>query len=150
VDLKVRRVVTGHDARGKAVVTSDETLEPDVQRPGQQGCIIWTTDRVPADNAAPVQGPDNTAATIIANGAAFRIVRYEPGSAGRMHRTQSLDYGVVLSGSIVLQLDDDAEVTLHADDVLVQRGTIHNWINREKEACTIAFVVIDALPILET
>ena len=58
-----------------------------------------------------------------------------------------MDYAVILSGSIVLELDDGAEVELHAGDVLVQRGTIHNWINRGAEPCTIAFVLIDALPI---
>ncbi len=64
-----------------------------------------------------------------------------------MHRTSSIDYAVILSGSIVLELDDRAEVILNAGDVLVQRGTIHNWINRGTESCTIAFVLIAALPI---
>ena len=71
-------------------------------------------------------------------------MRYEAGTSGRMHRTQSMDCAVILNGSIVLELDDGAEVTLGAGDVLVQRGTIHNWINRGTEPCTIAFVLLDA------
>jgi quercetin dioxygenase-like cupin family protein len=58
-----------------------------------------------------------------------------------------MDYAVLLSGSIVLELDGGAEVILQAGDALVQRGTAHNWINRGTEPCTIAFVLIDALPI---
>jgi quercetin dioxygenase-like cupin family protein len=65
-----------------------------------------------------------------------------------MHRTRTLDYGVVISGSLVLELDDGIEVTLNAGDVLVQRGTIHNWINRSDAPCTVAFILIDALPIV--
>ena len=64
-----------------------------------------------------------------------------------MHRTNSLDYAVILSGSIVMELDDGAEVSLRSGDVLVQRGTVHNWINRGTEPCAIAFVLIDALPV---
>lgn len=147
MNLQIRRVVTGHDRELKAVVSSDSTVDATVSRPGQQGCVIWITDRVPADNLDPAQGPDSAKGTTVPSGAAFRIVRYDPGTAGRMHRTASLDYGVVLDGSIVLELDDKAEVTLHAGDVLVQRGTIHNWINRGTKPCTVAFVVIGALPI---
>lgn len=147
MNLRVRRVITGHDPQNKAVVESDEVIEPAVQRPGQEACIIWTTDRVPADNSGIASGPDAQAGTVVNNGVAFRILRYEAGAEGRMHRTQSLDYGVILSGSIVLELDDDATVTLHAGDVLVQRGTIHKWINEGTEPCVMAFVLIDALQI---
>lgn len=145
--LRVRRVVTGHDARLKAIVTSDDTLEPTVRRPGQEGCVIWATQRVPADNRDAADGARQTSGTTLPNGAIFRVVRYEAGAVGRMHRTRTLDYGVVISGSIVLELDDGAVATLCAGDVIVQRGTIHNWTNRGEEACTIAFVLIDALPI---
>lgn len=145
--LRVRRVVTGHDAQHKAIVTSDESLPVTTRRPGQEGYVVWATDRIPADNLDPVDGASKTTGTTLPNGAVFRVVRYEAGAAGRMHRTKTLDYGIVLSGSIVLELDDGVEVTLAAGDVLVQRGTIHNWINRGAEPCTIAFVLIDAVPI---
>ena len=76
----------------------------------------------------------------------FRIVRYEPGVSPRNHRTDSIDYAVVISGAIEMELDDKVVVQLKAGDVLVQRGTIHNWVNRGSEACVIAFVLISAKP----
>jgi quercetin dioxygenase-like cupin family protein len=147
MSLRVRRVVTGHDRQRKAIVTHDETLPVTIQRPGQEGCVVWAVERIPADNLDPADGARKAVTTTVANGAAFRIVRYQPGAMGRMHRTRSLDYAIVLCGSIVLELDDGAEVSLAAGDVLVQRGTVHNWINRGSEPCTIAFVLLDALPI---
>jgi quercetin dioxygenase-like cupin family protein len=147
MSLSVRRVVTGHNPQGKAVVTGDDTLPVSTRRPGQEGCVVWATDRIPADNLDPADGARKAAGTTMPHGVVFRIIRYEAGMVGRMHRTTSMDYGVLLSGSIVLELDDGVEVTLQAGDVLVQRGTIHNWINRGTEPCTIAFVLIDALPI---
>jgi quercetin dioxygenase-like cupin family protein len=138
--------VTGHTAQGKAVVASDATVASVPPRPGQEACVIWA-DRIPADNLDPADGARRTGTTMLANGAIFRVVRYAAGTSGRMHRTRTLDYGVLLSGSIVLLLDDDVEVKLQAGDVLVQRGTIHNWINRGSEPCTIAFVLVDAAPI---
>lgn len=143
--LSVRRVVTGHDADLRAVVVADETLPIALARPGQEVCIGWANASVPADNLAPAD--EALTESRIPGGTAFRIVRYDAGRAGRMHRTQTLDYGIVMQGSIVLELDDGAEVTLHAGDVLVQRGTIHNWVNRSDAPCTIAFVLIDAEPI---
>jgi quercetin dioxygenase-like cupin family protein len=74
------------------------------------------------------------------------VVRYEPGVAPRVHRTDSVDYGVVLAGEIDMELDG-ATVKLKAGDVLVQRGTIHNWVNRSTEPCVIAFVLVDAKPV---
>jgi quercetin dioxygenase-like cupin family protein len=147
MSLSVRRVVTGHDRQRKAIVTHDETLPVTIRRPGQEGCVVWAVERIPADNLDPTDGARKAVTTTVASGAAFRIVRYQPGAAGRMHRTSSLDYAIVLSGSIVLELDDGAEVGLAAGDVLVQRGTVHNWINRGSEPCTIAFVLLDASPI---
>jgi quercetin dioxygenase-like cupin family protein len=147
MSLHVRRVVTGHTPQGKAVVALDATMTSLSPRPGQEACVVWATDRVPADNLDPADGSRRTGSTTLPNGAIFRIVRYAAGMTGRMHRTSTLDYGVVLSGSIVLELDDGVEVTLRAGDVLVQRGTIHNWVNRGNEPCTIAFVLIDALPV---
>lgn len=148
MSLRVRRVVTGHTAQGRAVVAIDETLaSAPSARPGQEACVIWATDRVPADNLDAADGSQRTGTTTLANGAIFRVVRYAPGMTGRMHRTRTLDYGVVLGGSIVLELDDGVEVTLQAGDVLVQRGTLHNWHNRGAEPCTIAFVLVDAAPI---
>ncbi len=147
MNLRVRRVVTGHNEQRKAIITSDDIL-PNLQlkRPGQEACVVWA-DQIPADNLDPADGAHKTDSTRLPNGAVFRIVCYAPGTVGRMHRTVTLDYAIVLSGSIVLMMDDDVEVTLQTGDVLVQRGTIHNWTNRGAERCTIAFVLIDAAPI---
>ncbi len=60
-----------------------------------------------------------------------------------MHRTQTLDYGIVIQGELYLILDDNAEVRLTAGDVAVQRGTDHAWENRSNEVARIAFVLLD-------
>jgi mannose-6-phosphate isomerase-like protein (cupin superfamily) len=83
----------------------------------------------------------------LANGTVFRIVEFGPGNAPRMHRTDSIDYAVVMSGEIDMELDDGAVVHVRAGDALVQRGTIHNWVNRGTEPCRIAFILIDAQPV---
>src|SRR3954469_5189589 len=101
MSLRVRRVVTGHDGQGRAVVTADETLPVTTRRPGQEGCVVWAS-AAPADNLDPADGALIPAGTAAPDGALFRVVRYEAGLAGGMHRTQSMDYGIVLSGSIVL------------------------------------------------
>jgi quercetin dioxygenase-like cupin family protein len=150
MNLRVRRVVTGHDANGKAIVASDAVMDNVTsRRPGQEGCVVWATDTVPANNLDPVDGATLTTGVTMKNGAVFRVVRYEAGMVGAMHRTTTLDYGIVLSGAVSMVLDDGVEVELRAGDVIVQRGTIHNWINRGGEACTIAFVLVDAAPIFE-
>ena len=76
----------------------------------------------------------------------FRIGLYHPGVAPRNHRTESIDYAVVMSGEIDMEIDG-ATVHLRAGDVLVQRGTIHNWVNRGKEDCVIAFILISGKPV---
>ena len=76
----------------------------------------------------------------------FRIGEFAPGVAPRNHRTDLIDYAIVLSGEIDMDLDG-TQVHLKAGDVLVQRGTIHNWINRGTEPCVVAFVLIDAKPV---
>ena len=147
--LRVRRVVTGHNESGRAIVAIDETMAAAAPRPGHQICAVWANDHVPADNLDDTDGAALAASSRLPNGATFRIVQHAPGAVSRMHRTQTLDYGVVLAGAIVLELDDGVEVTLGAGDVLVQRGTIHKWTNRGAEPCTMAFVLLDAEPMSE-
>jgi quercetin dioxygenase-like cupin family protein len=76
----------------------------------------------------------------------FRVVSFGPGVAPRNHRTDSIDYATVISGEIDMVLDGEA-VRLKAGDVLVQRGTIHNWVNKGTEPCVIAFVLVTAKPV---
>ena len=86
--------------------------------------------------------------TALPNGTVFRVIDYAPGVTPRRHRTHSIDYAVVMSGEIWMELEAREEVLLRAGDVLVQRGTVHNWINRSDAICRIAFVLIAAAPIV--
>jgi quercetin dioxygenase-like cupin family protein len=145
--VKVRRVITGHDASGRAVVKIDETSKNVVSgRPGASSAVIWTTDAIPADNSGETDAALKKVGTTLPGGTVFRIVEFSPGVSPRVHRTDSIDYAVVISGEIDMELEKGDEVHLKAGDVLVQRGTVHNWINRGKNPCVIAFALIDAKP----
>ena len=165
-----RRVVTGHDASGRAVVLIDGAAPNAKLRKatGLTSTLLWVSDRSPADNSgssdaaereigvAPppcgsifrvVDFPPAAELGAVDNAAMLREMGIAPGRGGArhagMHRTKSIDYAVVISGEIDMLLDD-SEVHLEAGDVVVQRGTNHAWVNRGKETCRIAFVLIDA------
>jgi quercetin dioxygenase-like cupin family protein len=143
----IRRVVTGHDAAGKAVVVSDGVMDVwRSPRPGSAGCVFWTSDRAPADNSTQQDRAGVDPKTCHPFGSVLRIIEYQPGCAPRVHRTATLDYAFVLSGEIDMDLDDGS-VHLAAGDVLIQRGTIHNWVNNGVQPCVIAFVLIGANPV---
>ncbi len=145
--MKIRRVVTGHDDKGKAIVVIDEVSRDVVSfRPGATIANIWSSQGFPVDNAGMADTAKEITGTTRDNGTVFRVIEYAPGVTPRNHRTNSIDYAVVLSGEIDMELDDQV-VTLRAGDVLVQRGTIHNWVNRYGAPCVIAFVLIDARPV---
>ena len=167
----VRRVVTGHDAGGKAIVESDGPA-PNVrvrEGAGFVSTLLWVTDETPALGALRVDRADRTIGTAPPpNGTILRIVDFPPvtpevesidqkdvlaamgvdahgGGGARhpyMHRTRSVDYGIILSGEIDMLLDD-SEVHLKAGDVVIQQGTNHAWVNRSQAFCRIAFVLID-------
>jgi mannose-6-phosphate isomerase-like protein (cupin superfamily) len=148
MSLEIRRVVTGHDASGKAVVKIDEIARNiKNNRPGASSCVVWSTSGFPVDNDGEVDPSAAPIGTTIESGTVFRIVRYEPGVSPRNHRTDSVDYAVVMSGAIEMALDDGVVVKLKAGDVLVQRGTIHNWVNRGTVPCIVAFVLVAAKPV---
>ena len=119
--MKVRRVVTDHDGQGRAIVSEDEVCKGVSARPGHERCDLW-------------KAPDGTV---------FRLVEYQPGVAPRNHRTETVDYAIVLSGEIEMDLDGTL-VRLRQGDALVQRNTIHNWVNRGAQPCVIAFVLVPA------
>ena len=145
--LQVRRVITGHDVNGKARVMIDEIASRiGSSRPGATAASIWTTDTLPANNDGDFDGATRKTGTTLPGGSVFRVVEFAPGVAARNHRTDSIDYAVVMSGEIDMDLDGTV-VHLKAGDVMVQRGTIHNWIKTGKEPCTVAFVLIDAKPV---
>ena len=146
--FQVRRVITGHDDSGKAIVKIDEIVTNVREgRPGAKAAAIWTTEKFPVNNDAHDDAGARAVGTTLPGGTVFRVVEFSPGVASRNHRTDSIDYAVVLSGKIDMPLDDQM-VTLKAGDFLVQRGTVHNWVNRYDEPCVICFVLIDAHPYL--
>lgn len=145
--VQVRRVVTGHDAKGRAVVKIEEVSKNVTSsRPGATACVVWTTESFPVNNTGGADEGLRKVGTTLKNGTVFRVVEFAPGVAPRNHRTDSIDYAVVVSGEIDMEIDGSV-VHLNAGDVLVQRGTIHNWVNRGTKPCMMAFILIDAKPV---
>jgi len=152
--LQVRRIVTGHDANGKAVVATDERLTAVSRRIGANitGCEIWSTDRMPVDNSAAADAAQRAGYVKRYNyvgtgeGVAFRVTEWAPGHTRFTHRTETVDYAILLSGEIDLELDDGEVVHLKPGDIVVQRGTIHTWVNRGSVPAVTAFILIDAKP----
>jgi mannose-6-phosphate isomerase-like protein (cupin superfamily) len=144
MSINVRRVVTGHDDQGRAKVLIDETVKNVAsQRPGALYSVIWSSEGFPANNDGDADPSGKKIGTTISDRTVFRIVSFGPGVAPRNHRTDSIDYAVVMSGEIDMELDV-GKVHLKAGDVLVQRGTIHNWVNTGSEPCVIAFTLVSA------
>jgi naringenin degradation protein FdeH len=157
----MKRVVTGHDAQGRSVFVIEDQPQPVVleKAGGLRLTELWAT---PTETRARRIEPDP-------GGTVFRVIDYPPDSERLksidpethfasmgaqaapkekrrhpgMHRTNTLDYAIVLSGEIYAVLDE-GEVLLRAGDVLVQRGTNHAWSNRSDRPCRIAFVLVDA------
>src|SRR5512139_2155529 len=147
MSLNIRRVVTGHDDQGRAKVLIDETVKNVAsQRPGALYSVIWSSEGFPVNNDSDADPSGKKIGTTIPNGTVFRIVSFAPGVSPRNHRTDSIDYAVVISGEIDMELDIGS-VHLKAGDVLVQRGTVHNWVNRGTVPCVIAFTLISAKPV---
>jgi quercetin dioxygenase-like cupin family protein len=142
----IRRVVTGHDAQGKAVVQIDAPCGDFVRaRPNGFVYNIWTTDTHPANNDGDADaGRRPGVFTMVPDGTVFRILDFHPGVSQRVHRTDTIDYIVVMSGEIDMELETGEEVHLRAGDVMVQRGTVHNWINRGSVPCVMAIVLVHA------
>jgi quercetin dioxygenase-like cupin family protein len=144
----VRRIVTGHDETGRAVFTADDLLPVNPIPSGDAAfSLIWTTASVPADNNDDIDGRSRDAGLTLHQGSVIRIVDMLPGGVSPFHRSSSIDYGIVVSGAVELELDDGAVTTARAGDIIVQRGTIHLWRNpSESDICRIAFVLIEASP----
>ena len=169
---QVRRVVTKLDESGKAVVMLDERLPMSDVRPPNYVANIWVTEKsLPDFSSTADRGKTRTGLTPPKGGTVFRIVEFmpEPENIARldlntmqrvvgaadtpkkglpprhpmMHRTRTLDYAIVLAGEIDM-LMDEGEVHLKAGDVLVQQATNHAWVNRGREPCRIAFILMDA------
>ncbi|GHC86514.1 cupin domain-containing protein [Novosphingobium pokkalii] len=141
----VQRVVTGHDAQGRAVFKSED-LAPTRMIPSGDAAmlLIWTTATVPADNNDETDGREREAGVTLEGGSVIRIVDMLPGQASPFHRTNSIDYGIVLEGEVELELDDGAKTTIGQHGIIIQRGTNHLWRNTTDKVCRIAFVLIEA------
>jgi mannose-6-phosphate isomerase-like protein (cupin superfamily) len=172
-----RRVVTGHDANGRAIVISDGPtphLRRSPHRPNVVYHNMWATDSMPVKihgSTDPVT--ETMSVPPVKNGVNFRILEIDPeslypaptiedarkafasmGSVDKaltadpnakhvlMHRTKTVDFGIVLEGELTMVLDD-SETVLHAGDVVIQRGTNHAWANKSDKRVVIAFILMD-------
>ena len=168
---EVRRVVTALDAAGKAIVMFDSAVPLMSFRTPNPAGEMWVTDRSPPDFSWTAdRAKIKVGLTPPKGGTIFRIVDFVPTTskieamdintmmkvAGAdapakglpprhpmMHRTRSVDYAIIISGEIDM-LFDEGEVHLRAGDVVVQQATNHAWVNRGKEICRIAFILMDS------
>jgi quercetin dioxygenase-like cupin family protein len=147
----IRRIVTGHDADHVAKVLIDGPAT-NAKHPasGNVSTMIWCTDGAPADIAIG-ETVEDLGARILGtapprHGTRFAVIDFPPGNAPVMHRTETVDYVICLSGEIDMDMDRST-VTLRAGDVMVQRGTNHAWANRSAQPARLAFVLIDANPL---
>lgn len=178
-EAPVRRVVTGHDAQGRAVIQQDGPVPRVCRVGGEHGPLffeVWNTQETPARIDRASGEPVEQGITLAApkGGTRIRVLDIPPdgdrlddvtpeqaqahfaevnaqgasshtGAGSRhahMHRTQTVDYGIVLEGELVLILDAE-ETTVRAGDIVIQRGTNHGWANRSDRNCRIAFILID-------
>ncbi len=172
-----RRVVTGHDAEGTAIIESDAVATQYLERPNRPG-VRLTNFWIERGSPAEYDGPTETCTGDFVLhppplGSTFRCVEFAPedpdviatldgkaafGEMGAsanivegarhpfMHRTNSLDYAIILTGEIWMLMDNEEDdVHLKAGDVVIQRGTNHAWSNRGTEPCVIAFVLVDGV-----
>ncbi|MEG3124183.1 cupin domain-containing protein [Sphingomonas sp. GB1N7] len=144
----VRRIVTGHDAAGKAVVIDDSTLDARANPTGTSHLtLVWTSLGTPVDNDDATDGRTRAIDLTLPGGSVIRTVDMLPGTTAPMHRTSSLDYGIVVSGAIELVLDDGVRTRCEPGDIVIQRGTIHAWHNPSSDTIArVAFVLLDAKP----
>ncbi len=175
----VRRVVTGHDSEGRAIIQEDGAVPRVRQIGGETGPVfseVWNTRATPAPIDASSGEPEEEGITLAApkNGTRIRVLDIPPddpelanktpeearahfeeigagdasshsGEGSRhahMHRTETIDYGIVLEGELVLIMDE-GETTVRPGDIVIQRGTNHSWANRSGTNCRIAFILID-------
>lgn len=147
-----RRIVTGHDENGVSIVLSDGPVPVWKELPEDRVAFqeIWLTEQSPAliTAAEPSEPTQRTLQVPPPHGGTkIRINEFLPGGLGPdglqspVHRTESIDYGIVLEGEITLILDD-SEVTATAGDIIIQRGTSHAWANRTDRPARVVFVLV--------
>ena len=147
----IRRVVTGHDEKGVAkVLWEDQPSNAKHGRHGSVSTLVWSSDTMPIDMRIGEKIEDMGARILGTapppHGTRFCVIDFPPGRPGAMHRTETVDYVIVLQGEIEMDMDQSS-VKLKAGDILIQRGTNHAWVNRSAEPARVAFVLIDAQPL---
>jgi mannose-6-phosphate isomerase-like protein (cupin superfamily) len=160
--MGVRRVVTGHTPDGKAIIASDAEVDATpVGALGSATTLLWGRDGVadfpddgsqpPRETVFPPPGGCGIAVLEIAPGGEdfdefvrTALAPWADPDAPGMHRTATLDYDVVLEGTVGLELDDGVVVTLHPGDVVVQNGTRHRWLNQGDTVARMLAVTIGA------
>ncbi|KAL2842513.1 hypothetical protein BJX68DRAFT_278380 [Aspergillus pseudodeflectus] len=141
----VRRVVTGHDEKGSAIIKWDDLI---VTKPHEGAAFVaalWSSSEAPAD----VSSRDDQALAetgLVNNGSIFRLVDFPPRTHGIVHRSISLDYVLVLKGSITLTLDAGLKTELKEGNVVVQQATMHGWDNETDEWTRLVVVLLPARP----
>ena len=147
----IRRVITGHTNKNVAkVIIEGQATNTKVPREGVASTLLWCSDAMPVD--MPIgENAEDMGARILGtappeNGSRFIIMEFAPGIASEMHRTETIDYIVMLSGEIDMDMDNST-VKLRAGDAMVQRGTNHAWVNRGTEPARLAIVLLDAKPL---
>ncbi|CAI7626461.1 unnamed protein product [Penicillium viridicatum] len=160
MDTPIRRIIAGHDAQGKAYFASDEMLTPydptsapAFSTPGPDsgfGVIqIHRSRGFPVDNMRELSDPHKTLVPLAdTKGPSCRILDLPPADAGWFHRTLSLDYAVVLSGTVGFITDGGEEKILNQHDVIVCRGANHEWVNRGKDVARVFVVVVPSKEIV--
>jgi quercetin dioxygenase-like cupin family protein len=140
-----RRIVTGHDDSGKSVVVSDTPVPKTLDIGTAAFHEVWITDATPAPIAATEPEPTDRPVRVPppANGVMVRFTEMAPGAESPMHRTETVDVGVVIEGETWLLLDDGSETRVGPGDAVVQRGTMHAWANRSDRPVRMLFVLID-------
>ena len=142
-----RRIVTGHDVSGRSVVLSDAPTPRTLDIGTAAFHEIWITAETPAPIAAtepePTERPVRTPPP--ADGVTVRFTEMAPGAESPMHRTETVDVGVVLEGETWLLLDDGSETRVGVGDAVVQRATNHAWANRSDRPVRMLFVLIDGI-----
>jgi quercetin dioxygenase-like cupin family protein len=140
-----RRIVTGHDASGRSVVLSDAPSPKTTDIGTAAFHEVWVTAQTPAPIPATEPEPTDIPIRVPApsGGVMIRFTDQAPGAESPMHRTETVDVGVVLEGETWLLLDDGSETRVGVGDVVVQRGTNHAWANRSDQPVRMLFVLID-------
>jgi len=144
--FRIRRVITAHDANGKAVVGADTTIESTAGNIDKNisAADVWWTHSIPVEVERHDASGEPSPRMPTPSGTLLKILEISSGTQPVMHKTDTLDYAIVMEGEVDMLLDDGAEVHLKAGDIMIQRGTLHGWANRADKPCRIAFVLVSA------